>query len=129
MSDSIQQHLDAMDGARARMDERIERLEQLSPAPEDARGPAEPAPIFGPCPICKSEMEPGRVAVHGTFWGALLVGMSYQHCWFQPLDGRPEIVVVDSGGAHTGCRCPQCGFVGIHTIDAGRALPRPWPRS
>jgi hypothetical protein len=65
------------------------------------------------CPACGDELQVGLVSVHGTFWGFLLVGFSYQHCWFEPAADGVEDVVIPSGGAKLGWRCPNCGFVGI----------------
>jgi hypothetical protein len=119
---SIQSHIDAMDQASARMDERIQRLAPFSDRIEkDPKAPAKPVE----CPLCSAELELGRVTVHGTFWGFLFVGFSYQNCWFEPADGSPEIIAVDSCGARHGFRCRQCGFIGIRPVDAGLAWRRP----
>src|SRR6218665_3299921 len=64
------------------------------------------------CFACGGEFEIGKLSVHGTMLGALLVGMSYQHCWFRPTQGTEDIVI-NSGGYRAAYRCKECGFIGI----------------
>ena len=75
----------------------------------------------GDCPHCGGRLEVGNVAVHGTFWGWILVGWSYQQLWFQPHLGE-ERRVLQSGESRQGWRCADCGFVGVASPgkDAGR---------
>jgi hypothetical protein len=69
------------------------------------------------CPVCKGEIERGGVSVQGSAASFLLVGMSYQHCWFKSPSGN-ERVVIASGQATPGFRCVRCGFVGIYNSEA-----------
>ena len=68
------------------------------------------------CPVCKGAIERGSVSVHGTVGGFLMVGASYQHCWFKSREGREDIVIA-SGKATPGFRCGGCGFVGIYNME------------
>jgi hypothetical protein len=63
------------------------------------------------CPMCRAELEPGTVSIHGTMLGWLSVGWSYQHLWFYQ-DGKEE-AVLKSGHTRKGYRCRGCGFVGV----------------
>jgi hypothetical protein len=104
--------LSSWDARIASLDEHIARLSRYLPRdPEPTAPPPPPLPDLQ-CPACGCDLEKGLVSVHGTFWGFMLVGMSHQHCWFEP-DGGAEAVVVPSGRARRGWRCPGCGFVGI----------------
>jgi hypothetical protein len=108
-----------LDEQIARVDEAIARLQRNVPTPpEPGLRPAANVPFLTCCPLCGSDLEQGRATVHGTFWGFLLVGFSYQHCWFEPASGAGEQVVVPSGGSRRACRCPRCGFVAIKANDA-----------
>lgn len=71
------------------------------------------------CPLCQSEIEQGVVSVHGTFLGYLLVGMSYQHCWFKGDESNEE-VVLRSKERRPGFEWRACGFVTILLLRAGR---------
>jgi hypothetical protein len=64
------------------------------------------------CPMCDGEIERGTVSVHGTVGGFLLVGMSYQHCFFKG-DESEERVVLGSRYRKSAFRCKGCGFVGM----------------
>lgn len=81
---------------------------------------AEGKPL-GDCPQCGERLEPGRVAVHGTFWGWMFVGWSYQQLWFQPHLGA-ERRVLQSGESRRGWRCKNCGFVGVAAPGKGRGV-------
>lgn len=64
------------------------------------------------CPQCFGEMQPGKLAVHGTFIGFLFVGWSYQHCWWQPAgDSGQEVEFVSSNGSRVAHRCEKCRMV------------------
>jgi hypothetical protein len=63
--------------------------------------------------MCEGEIELGSVSVHGTIWGFVFVGMSYQHCWFEGI-GTKEQVVLGSRLRRSGMRCKACGFVGMY---------------
>ncbi len=104
------------------LDERIEQLKAANSGDRKAK-PIELKPPTRFCPACNSEMETGTVSVHGTFWGFLLVGWSYQHVWFKGAGDKEEIVV-RSGRAKIGYRCPACGFTGVAP---GRDFPVPAP--
>lgn len=69
------------------------------------------------CPLCQSELEQGFVSVHGTLLGYLLVGMSYQHCWFKGDESGDE-VVLKSRERRQAFKCQACGFVGIYAKEA-----------
>jgi rubredoxin len=107
----------------AALDQRIERLRRhLPPGEPSQAAPALPRPAWK-CPACGGELQPGLVSVHGTFWGFLLVGLSHQHCWFEPTGDGIEGVVIPSGGAKNGWRCQGCGFVGVQ---GGEPQPARW---
>jgi len=63
-------------------------------------------------------MAPGNLTVRGTGWGFLLVGLSFQHCWFVPESGPDEVVVSNrfgkqathpsSGSYRMAHRCSAC---------------------
>ena len=80
-------------------------------APRGAPGPA--APFLPTCPMCRAATVPGRVTVHGTVLSFLCVGLSYEHGWFQPAVGGPEVDRLATGEHCPVCRCPRCGFVGV----------------
>ena len=63
------------------------------------------------CPYCGSPMIPGIARVRGTLLGFLLIGLSYQHLWFE--SGRDKVTVVPSGDERAAHRCPRCGAVSV----------------
>lgn len=89
------------------------RVSELSAKylPRTAAVTTEPSRPSKQCPDCGESMEPGVVGVHGELWVFLLVGWSYQHCWFR--SGDSEIKLIRSGRGRRGHRCPKCGYVGI----------------
>jgi hypothetical protein len=103
----------SLDARIVALDQRIERLRRHLPTNEPSQAASAPPRPAVNCPACGGELQRGLVSVHGTFWGFLLVGLSYQHCWFEPAGGGVEDVVIPSGGAKNGWRCPDCGFIGI----------------
>jgi len=61
------------------------------------------------CPQCAEEMTRGAIAVHGTFWGFLAFGLSYQHCWWQPGGEYTKgEKIVPSGTMRDAFRCGKC---------------------
>ena len=70
------------------------------------------------CPLCDTPMESGNLTISGTGLGSLFVGLSYQHCWFEPENGPSQVVVSNKLGARAtdpGCesfreayRCSKC---------------------
>ena len=89
------------------------RVDELSAKylPRTASVTTEPSRPPKQCPDCGESMEPGVVGVHGELWAFLLVGWSYQHCWFR--SGDSETKLIRSGRGRRGHRCPKCGYVGI----------------
>ena len=71
------------------------------------------------CPACGGEFEAGHVEIHGTFWGAIFVGFSYQHCWFVP-EGRGEEIALRTDEKRKAHRCARCGTLVILGAKAGR---------
>ena len=54
------------------------------------------------CPACSSEMDQGKAYIRGTALGFLLVGFSYQHCWFEShTTGRKKIIARSGSGCLT----------------------------
>lgn len=103
----------------ARVDALIARGHRHLPAPSTSRPVPEPPKAFLTiCPLCSTALELGQAKVHGTLLGFLLVGLSYQHCWFASSRDGKERIVVPSGGSRPSCRCPPCGFVAIKADDA-----------
>lgn len=103
-----------------RLEASIQRAAELqaqlpSPAPLPPAG----TPRVRSCPVCGAPMESGSVSVHGTALMFLVVGWSYQNCYFADSSGREE-VVIESGHSRPGMRCRKCGFVGIKS---GRESP------
>ena len=64
------------------------------------------------CPKCSADMIGGKLAVHGTFWGFIFVGWSYQPCWWQP-EGDPgkEEKLIEANGARDAFRCASCRMI------------------
>jgi hypothetical protein len=79
-----------------------------------------PPPFIACCPKCGGEVEVGHVEIHGTFWGFVFVGFSYQHCWFVPA-GRTEEIVLRTEEKQEACRCTKCGTL---VIAGGKAQRR-----
>ena len=104
---------ESLDEQFARTDATIARVQQRLPVHQPAANDETPAAFLSRCPLCGTELEAGSVTVHGTLWGFLLVGLSYEHCWFQPASGAEETVVLSSKDSRDACRCLQCGFVAI----------------
>lgn len=60
--------------------------------------------------MCDVELGAGELRVKGTFPGLLFFGLSWQHLWWsRPGAGRE--IVLDSGGACSAGRCPECGLI------------------
>ena len=66
---------------------------------------------LGHCPVCEGELEHGTVRVHGTPLGFLLVGLSYQRCWFRSDETGEEDLAVHWRKSHAACRCRDCGML------------------
>jgi len=109
MSDAIK----SLDADIALLDARIAQLRRHLPPVYDSLEAKPKRSPFTHCPVCGGEVQPGNVSVHETVWSFLLVGLSYQHCWFQGDEEEKQVVVIPSACARRGCRCPRCGFVGI----------------
>jgi len=65
------------------------------------------------CPECGKKMKLGEARVHGTTWGALFFGMSYQNLYFYP--DNPEkrndkSMVIHSEGGRPAQKCVMCGM-------------------
>ncbi len=101
---------------RERLDELTEQLKahRAKCCPSDVGDVAESQSptTFARCPACGGTVESGHVEIHGTFWGALFVGFSHQHCWFVP-DGRAEEIALRTDDKRKACRCTQCGILVI----------------
>jgi hypothetical protein len=105
-----------LDELAENLKKRIDNLRQHLPPEQPKELPKVTLPFLAHCPLCGMAMEAGKVVVHGTLLGFLIIGFSYQHCWFQPADGSSEQIVVPNGGKPEACCCKGCGFVGIrHT--------------
>jgi len=65
------------------------------------------------CPVCGGELEPGNVSVHNTLLSFLLLGFSYEHCWFRSARTRKKEVVVKRSDLLSACRCADCGTLMI----------------
>jgi hypothetical protein len=64
------------------------------------------------CPKCSADMIGGKLAVHGTFWGFLFLGWSYQPCWWQPGgDPGKEEKLIEANGAREAFRCASCRMI------------------
>jgi hypothetical protein len=62
-------------------------------------------------------MTGGKLAVHGTFWGFLAYGWSYQPCWWQPGGDRAkEEKVIPAGGERSAYRCVACRMIIIPDV-------------
>lgn len=59
------------------------------------------------CPLCQTPMDAGNLTIRGTGVGFLFFGLSYQHCWFEPLNGPSQVVVSNKLGARA--THPSCG--------------------
>ena len=72
------------------------------------------------CSKCKGEMVEGDAELHGTFWGALVVGASYQKLFFHAEGTRrkEEVPVLRSGDRMKAWRCPSCEGIFLE--------PPPW---
>lgn len=57
-------------------------------------------------------MEQGSVSVRSSLPAFLIVGLSYQHLWWYPKEGRRESLL-RPGGMYDGYRCLNCGTVVI----------------
>lgn len=62
------------------------------------------------CPKCAADMTSGLLAVHGTIWGFLTVGLSYQPCWWQP-DGSKEVKLIEAISQRAAFRCGNCRMI------------------
>jgi hypothetical protein len=111
---------DKLDAILAAVDERIERMSGNAPADNKDAELVLAKPALLTCPVCAGVMHPGIVSVHGTLIGFMVVGMSHEHCWFEPKGDIEEHIVIPSGCAKDGWRCLRCGFVGI---GAGESRP------
>jgi len=70
------------------------------------------------CPYCGETMVHGQVTVHSTPLGNLLNFLnmrwySQQHLWFKRSDTSKDEIVLESGDARLGHRCPRCGAVSL----------------
>ena len=66
------------------------------------------------CPSCGSPMTSGCATIHGTFWGFLFFGMSWQHLWFANEQGETRIMKSNNAPAE---RCSTCGTIVIRDDD------------
>jgi hypothetical protein len=112
-----------LDKIIAVVDERIGKLKPHVAAADEGAPIQDRESKILKCPVCAVDMQPGRVSVHGTVWGALVVGFSHQHLWFEPAGGADEAEIIGSGMEKTGWRRQACGFVGIRG-DAARSAWR-----
>ena len=62
------------------------------------------------CPKCGETMLKGDVQVRGTFWEFLFVGLSSQHLFFSPDEGKRQRVM-ESADVHHAHQCESCGCV------------------
>lgn len=63
------------------------------------------------CPYCGEEMIHGIGYIRGTVFGYLLVGLSYQHFWFQRSDTSEKEIMLRCYDKARGHQCPGCGAV------------------
>ena len=68
------------------------------------------------CPFCKEEMTDGTVTVRGTMSGFILFGLSYKNCYFHPINGGDEKILIEDNGSKYAYRCDKCN---ITIIDEG----------
>jgi hypothetical protein len=104
------------------LEERIAQLKQhVTPAKKPAPAPA-PQPTVK-CPGCGADLQPGHVSVHRSFFGRPAIGPSFDHLWFEPVEGGAATMVVRGSAPKDGWRCPACGFVGVKGKAKSRTAP------
>lgn len=93
--------------------------EKLFPSDVESAAKAQTPTGVSCCPACGGEVEAGHVEIHGTFWGFVFVGFSYQHCWFVP-EGRREEIALRTDEKRRAHRCAKCGTLVIVGVNVGR---------
>jgi len=75
------------------------------------------------CPRCNEPLSDGSLVVKGTVLSFLLVGLSWQHLWWQGKDGLKQ-PILEPGRPAPAFRCPSCStfvFSGIKVASSPRS--------
>lgn len=82
---------------------------------------SERSPNERKCRRCGGRLQRGRVQIHGTLVGFLLIGLSYTHLFFTPAsDPEGETVVLPWKARQIAYRCLGCGALAVTPFSASR---------